>query len=93
MKLRLKEKEMPPVQLRLLLPGALNEMLNRYVEYVRQASGREVEPKEIVVEILHQFVESDRDFRKSQKRSLTPMQDRAVKKVQQPRQVNGHAEG
>ena len=93
MKLRLKEKEMPPVQLRLLLPGALNEMLNRYVEYVRAASGREVEPKEIVVEILQQFVESDRDFRRSQRRPLAPIQERSLKKVQQPRQDNGHAEG
>jgi hypothetical protein len=93
MKLRLKERDMPPVQLRLLLPGALNEMLNRYVAYVGEASGREVEPKEIVVEILQQFVESDRDFRKSQRRSLAPIQERSLKKVQQPRQVNGHAQG
>ena len=93
MKLRLKEKEMPPVQLRLLLPGSLNEMLNRYVQFVREASGREVEPKEIVVEILQQFVESDRDFRRSQRRALAPIQERLLKKTQQPRQVNGHAEG
>ena len=67
MKLKLKEKELPPVQLRLALPAAAKQMLDQYVAFVSETSGREVEAREIVVEMLEQFMASDRDFQQWQK--------------------------
>ncbi len=63
MKLRLKEKELPPVQLRLTLPGSLKESLDEYVGYLRDKLRREADCKEVAIEMLKHFVESDRDFR------------------------------
>jgi hypothetical protein len=67
MKLKLKEKELAPVQLRLALPAAAKRMLDRYVAFVAKTSGREVEAREIAFEMLEQFMASDRDFRQWQK--------------------------
>jgi hypothetical protein len=63
MKLRLKDKELPPAQLRLTLPGNLKASLDEYLVYLRDASHREAELKEVALEMLRQFVETDRDFR------------------------------
>ena len=68
MKLKLREKELPPVQLRLVVPAGLKEMLDKYVAFVHEGSGREVEAREIAVEILAQFMESDRQFKQWQRR-------------------------
>ena len=38
MKLKLKEKELPPVQLRLALPGAAKQMLDRYAAFLGPTS-------------------------------------------------------
>jgi hypothetical protein len=40
MKLKLKEKELRPVQLRLVLPAAAKQMLDQYAAFVGQTSGR-----------------------------------------------------
>lgn len=63
MKLRLKDKDLPPVQLRLTLPGSLKASLDEYLFYLRETSRREAELKEVALEMLRQFVETDRDFR------------------------------
>jgi hypothetical protein len=63
MKLRLKGKELPPVQLRLTLPGSLKESLDEYVAYLHDQLQRETDCKEVAIEMLKHFVESDRDFR------------------------------
>lgn len=63
MKLRLKEKELPPVQLRLTLPGNLKASLDEYLLYLRDTSRREAELKEVALEMLRQFLETDRDFK------------------------------
>jgi len=63
MKLKLKEKELPPVQLRLVLPAAAKQMLDRYVAFVGQTSGFEVEAREVAVEMLELFMTSHHDFR------------------------------
>ncbi len=63
MKLRLKGKELPPVQLRLTLPGSLKESLDEYVAYLHKQLQRETDCKEVAIEMLKHFVESDRDFR------------------------------
>ena len=63
MKLKLKDKEPPPAQLRLTLPGNLKASLDEYLVYLRDTSHREAELKEVALEMLRQFVETDRDFR------------------------------
>ena len=63
MKLRLKDRELPPAQLRLTLPGNLKASLDEYLVYLRDSSHREAEMKEVTLEMLRQFVETDRDFR------------------------------
>jgi hypothetical protein len=72
MKLRLKEKELPPVQLRLVVPAVLKARLDRYVMFVREKSGREVEVREVAVEMLAQFMEADREFKRRQKVGQEP---------------------
>ena len=63
MKLKLKDKELPPAQLRLTLPGNLKASLDEYLVYLRDTSHREAELKEVALEMLRQFVETDRDFK------------------------------
>jgi len=63
MKLKLKDKELPPAQLRLTLPGNLKASLDEYLLYLRDTWHREADLKEIALEMLRQFVETDRDFR------------------------------
>ena len=63
MKLKLKDKELPPAQLRLTLPGNLKASLDEYLVYLRDTSHREAALKEVALEMLRQFVETDRDFR------------------------------
>lgn len=63
MKLRLKDKDLPPVQLRLTLPGSLKASLDEYVVYLHDSLHRETDAKEVAIEMLKHFVESDRDFR------------------------------
>ena len=63
MKLRLKDKNFPPVQLRLTLPGSLKASLDEYVGYLHDSLNRETDAKEVAIEMLKHFVDSDRDFR------------------------------
>lgn len=70
MKLRLKDKELPPAQLRLTLPGNLKASLDEYLVYLRDTSHREAELKEVALEMLRQFVETDRDFKAWRKERL-----------------------
>ena len=91
MKLKLKQKELPPVQLRLVIPAALKQKLDEYVAFVHDRSGREVEAREIAAEMLVQFIESDRDFKRWQRRDQLRGQKDRGPAVQKPGQVNGHA--
>ena len=43
MKLRLKDKDLPPVQLRLTLPGSLKASLDEYVGYLHDSLHRETD--------------------------------------------------
>ena len=63
MKLRLKDRDLPQVQLRLTLPGTLKASLDDYVAYLHDKLERATDCKEVAVEMLKHFVESDRDFR------------------------------
>ena len=91
MKLKLREKELPPVQLRLVVPAALKEMLDQYVAFVDEGSGREVEGREIAVEMIVQFMESDHQFRRWQRRDQKSARQRSLRGSQRAGQVNGEA--
>jgi hypothetical protein len=91
MKLKLREKELPPVQLRLVVPAGLKEMLDQYVAFVHEGSGREVEAREIAVEMIAQFMESDRQFKQWERRDQKPALQRSVRGSQRAIQVNGEA--
>jgi hypothetical protein len=86
MKLKLKDKELPPAQLRLTLPGNLKASLDEYLLYLRDTSRREAELKEVVLEMLRQFVETDRDFKAWRKErgggELSGVQGRRVEERQ-----------
>ena len=90
MKLKLKEKELPPVQLRLVLPAAAKQMLDRYVAFVGQTSGFEVEAREVAVEMLEQFMASDRDFRPWQKLAEKSVFESPESRIEKSPQMNGH---
>ncbi len=64
MKLRVRAEQLPPVGLRLTLPGDLASELGSYGLFVQRSGGRKMELKELAVEMLSQFLESDKDFRK-----------------------------
>jgi hypothetical protein len=91
MKLKLRERELPPVQLRLVVPAGLKEMLDQYVAFVNEGSGREVEAREIAVEMLAQFMESDRQFKRWHRRGQKSAVQRSVRGSQRAVQVNGEA--
>ena len=86
MKLKLKEKELPPAQLRLTLPGNLKASLDEYLVYLRDTSHREAELKEVTLEMLRQFMETDRGFKAWRKdrggRELCGTQGRTVEERQ-----------
>ena len=89
MKLKLREKELPPVQLRLVVPAGLKKMLDKYVAFVHEGSGREVEAREIAVEMLVQFMVSDRQFKHWQRRDQKLALQRGLRGSQSSVQVNG----
>jgi hypothetical protein len=91
MKLKLREKELPPVQLRLVVPAGLKEMLDQYVAFVHQGSGREVEAREIAVEMIAQFMESNRQFKRWQRREEKLAIHRNPRGSGRAVQVNGEA--
>ena len=91
MKLKLREKELPPVQLRLVVPATLRASLEEYVAFVREKSGSEVEVREVAVEMLSQFIEADREFKQWQKRGQGPQQVRRLGGGQRSSQINGQA--
>jgi hypothetical protein len=91
MKLKLREKELPPVQLRLVVPAGLKEMLEQYVAFVHEGAGREVEAKDIAVEMIAQFMESDRQFKRWQRRAEKSAMQRSLHGSQRGVQVNGEA--
>ena len=86
MKLRLKDKDLPPVQLRLTLPGTLKASLDEYVGYLHDKLERETDCKEVSIEMLKHFVESDRDFRVWRSR-----QGEGLQRLAQKEERNGGA--
>lgn len=91
MKLKLKERELPPAQLRLVVPATLKATLEEYIAFVREKSGHEVEVREVAVEMLSQFIEADREFKQRQKRGQRPDLQRTLKGGKGAVKVNGQA--
>lgn len=91
MKLKLREKALPPIQLRLVVPAGVKEALDQYVAFVHEGSGREVEARERAVEMIAQFMESDRQFKRWQRRGQKSAVQRSLRRSQRAVQVNGEA--
>jgi len=76
--------------LRLALPAASKEMLYRYVAFVGQTSGREVEVREVAVEMLEQSMASDRGFREWQKLVQKNLFESHENRIEKCPQLSGH---
>ena len=66
MKFRPIVKPLPPVPLRLALPGDLHAALGRYAEFYQHEHGAGIAVPALVVEMVRTFLASDRDFRRWQ---------------------------
>jgi hypothetical protein len=62
MKLARIEKPLCSVQVRVTLGGDLNVALESYARYYEHVHGESVEPKTLIPEILHAFIDADREF-------------------------------
>jgi hypothetical protein len=62
MKLARISKPLRSVQVRVSLAGDLNVELERYASYYEQVHGDSVDSKALIPEILHAFIEADREF-------------------------------
>jgi hypothetical protein len=63
MKLTRISKPLRSVQLRIALAGDLNAELERYASYYQHVHGESVDSKALIPEILHAFLEADREFK------------------------------
>jgi hypothetical protein len=71
MKLTRITKPLRSVQVRVTLAGELNAALESYARYYEHVHGDSVEAKALIPEMLHAFVEADREFQ-SWSRSPAP---------------------
>lgn len=67
MKLTRIEKALRSVQVRVTLSGDLNVTLESYARYYEHVHGEQVEPKALIPEILHAFIDGDREFHRWQR--------------------------
>ena len=68
MRLNKVEKQLPSAQVNVTLPGKLKAELDRYAAYYQHIHGDAIGIRRIVVEIVRNFVESDREFQSWLKR-------------------------
>jgi len=62
MKLARISKPLRSVQVRVSLAGDLNAEIERYASYYEHVHGESVDSKALIPEILHAFLEADREF-------------------------------
>jgi hypothetical protein len=62
MRLNKLEKQLPSEQVNITLPGKLKTELDGYAAYYQQIHGDAIGVRRIIVEIVRNFVESDREF-------------------------------
>ncbi len=68
MKLGKVEKHLPSTQVNVTLPGKLKSELDGYAAYYQQIHGEAIGVRRLIVEIVRNFVESDREFQSWVKR-------------------------
>ena len=62
MRLNKVEKQLPSAQVNVTLPGKLKTELDGYAAYYQQIHGETIGIRKLIVEIVRNFVESDREF-------------------------------
>jgi hypothetical protein len=77
MKLARITKPLLSVQVRVMLIGDLNASLERYARYYEHVHGEAVDPRMLIPEILHAFLDADREFQ-SWSRTAGALPHRAV---------------
>jgi hypothetical protein len=73
MKLAKLEKQLPSAQVNITLPGRLKTELDGYAAYYQQIHGEAIGVRRLIVEIVRNFVDSDREFQSWLKRNLRPV--------------------
>lgn len=63
MKLSKVEEQLRSAQVNVTLPGKLKAELDGYAAYYQHVHGETIGVRKLIVEILRNFVESDREFR------------------------------
>ena len=69
MKLAKVEKQLPSAQVNITLPGRLKTELDGYAAYYQQIHGEAIGVRRLIVEIVRNFVDSDREFQSWLKRN------------------------
>lgn len=62
MKLGKLEKQLPSAQVNVTLPGGLKVQLDGYAAYYQNVHGETIGVRKLIVEILRNFIDSDREF-------------------------------
>jgi hypothetical protein len=75
MRLSKVEKQLPSAQVNLTLPGKLKLELDGYAAYYNHIHGEAIGIRRIIVEIVRNFVESDREFQAWLKRNSNGVAD------------------
>jgi hypothetical protein len=73
MKLAKLEKQLPSAQVNVTLPGRLKTELDGYAAYYQQIHGEAIGVRRLIVEIIRNFVDSDREFQSWLKRNFRPV--------------------
>jgi hypothetical protein len=69
------EKQLPSVQLNVTLPGKLKVELDAYTAYYQHIHAETIGVRRLIVEIVRDFVESDREFQSWRKRHSSVVAD------------------
>jgi hypothetical protein len=75
MRLSKVEKQLPSAQVNVTLPGKLKLELDGYAAYYNHIHGEAIGIRRIIVEIVRNFVESDREFQAWLKRHSNGVAD------------------
>jgi hypothetical protein len=67
------EKQLPSAQVNITLPGRLKTELDGYAAYYQQIHGEAIGVRRLIVEIVRNFVDSDREFQSWLKRNFRPV--------------------
>lgn len=68
MKLRKRRDERPPVEVRARLSAEVHDDLRAYADLYEETYQKPIDPKELIADIVLQFLSSDRSFRQWKRR-------------------------